>query len=499
MGARERLVVGLIIGIGMAFGAVGCGDSGGGTCDEAPVCPGDTIEVERCPPGSTCSQVEACDTRITCLYVDAGSDAGSGDVDGEGGFDGEDSAGSEGSDGESVDGEGDVEAEGPTHYGGEHPDREGDGWERPTEMVWTEIGGGSDYARKICDPPAGAARANSKSGLLSALESAGDGDVVWVPGSATIDLTGEYEIEISEGVTLASDRGCGGSEGAKLVHTSGSRTEAMFTLRQDARITGFEIRGYAYDQRDPSFTPAPRSATLAYGLHIRGDRGEVDNNHVTSFVGKCIVASNGAKNIWVHHNRIDWCHRLGYGYGLSFGSDVEGLAEFNRFDNFRHAIVGVGTADCMYEARYNVAGPYRQNHTFDMHGAGGVGGKRMLIHHNTFLGKWTYHAGGNCVQAQPYVDVRATPDEPVQVHDNWMVDQDQQWVIEVVDDEYDASNNQIGTSEPDCGVGAPRRGCSEFAPPGPPPENAEYDGYRSFGSYNVEQGDDGDPCLEPPL
>lgn len=490
-----------------AVGSASCQQQN--VCAAQPACPSDSKRVESCPSEAECFTVSTCGSTITCAETDdAGTtppDSSTADTlsttdararDGNA----TDGSGDDGSttdaDADRTDGS-DPDESGPVHYGGDHPAREGGGWERPESMIWTEIGGGAGYGMKICEAPTSATLASSKDQLLSALAEVESGETVWVPGSAEIDLTGEFNVEIPAGVTLASDRGCDGSDGALLLHTTAERAEPMLLLGEEARVTGFEIRGYAYSKRDQSYTPAPRDETLGYGIQLAGDGAEIDNNHVTSFVGKCIT-TGGASNAWIHHNRIDWCHRLGYGYGVSMGSTSNALIEFNRIDNTRHAIAAAGSENCFYEARYNVAGPYRQNHTFDMHGSGGVGGKRMLVHHNTFLGRYSYESGGNCTGGQPYVDVREVPDEPLQIENNWMVDQIEEYAISVEGDKYDAVDNHIDSSEPDCEIGAPRRGCPQFAPPGEPPSDPEYDGYRSF-EYNVVTGpDDGDPCLEPP-
>lgn len=83
---------------------------------------------------------------------------------------------------------------------------DGLGWEKPESISYQEIGGGSAYAGKICEPPTGAEVVTSKSGMLNALSSASSGDTVYVEGGSEIDMTGETNVEIPREVNLASNR-----------------------------------------------------------------------------------------------------------------------------------------------------------------------------------------------------------------------------------------------------------------------------------------------------
>lgn len=84
----------------------------------------------------------------------------------------------------------------------------------------SEVGGGAEYDHDVTESDATAV-VNTKSGLNTELANASSGDVVWVDSDATIDMTGEELIMIPSGVTLASGRGIGGSQGA-LLHVKSS-------------------------------------------------------------------------------------------------------------------------------------------------------------------------------------------------------------------------------------------------------------------------------------
>ncbi|GAH07976.1 unnamed protein product, partial [marine sediment metagenome] len=66
------------------------------------------------------------------------------------------------------------------------------------------IGGGPGYSDTITTYDY---YITNKAELLNALSSAGSGDIIYVADNAEIDLTGEQDLYIPAGVTLASGRG----------------------------------------------------------------------------------------------------------------------------------------------------------------------------------------------------------------------------------------------------------------------------------------------------
>jgi hypothetical protein len=154
------------------------------------------------------------------------------------------------------------DAGGTVHYGGGWPARLDDehGWARPDRTTHAEVGGGRGYGRRIAEPPAGAVVAADRREFLDALDAVPEGGTIWVPGSATIDLSGLQDLDVPRGVTLASDRGVDGSDGGLLqapaMPQNGEPNDygVTFLFRitsDDVRVTGLRIRGPRHRSEGP--------------------------------------------------------------------------------------------------------------------------------------------------------------------------------------------------------------------------------------------------------
>src|SRR5690606_18234405 len=85
-------------------------------------------------------------------------------------------------------------------------------------------------------------------GLLQALSEAKAGQVIFVNGNAVLDLTTriyieQLVVEIPPGVTLASNRGADGSEGALICSDTLDTRVMMRALGPGVRITGIRLQG----------------------------------------------------------------------------------------------------------------------------------------------------------------------------------------------------------------------------------------------------------------
>jgi hypothetical protein len=107
------------------------------------------------------------------------------------------------------------------------------------------IGGGTGYTKIITK---GDYTVKDLDALLAALSKAKAGQIVFIPGETIIDLTARVYIdqlvlEVPKGVTLAGDRGRGGSKGA-LLTSDALKTPIMIRAGgPDVRITGLRIQG----------------------------------------------------------------------------------------------------------------------------------------------------------------------------------------------------------------------------------------------------------------
>ena len=293
------------------------------------------------------------------------------------------------------------------------------------------IGGGPGYVS-----PHGYSQAaadyvvTTAAGLKSALAAAGSGDVVWVPGSAVIDISGQSgSLTVPAGVALASDRGTDGSPGGLI--KSGSRGGVIFKRKSNSVVSGLRFQG-------------TNSAGSAWVLQSSGSlHTEVENCELANGGGGGVgfsddnipwnsdwVTGADQKHHWVHHCCIHGFSQSGMGYGVwVFNSGV--LIECNVIGNCRHLVMGQRTSfssygyDTNYEARYNDFQNSSSNTQVDCHGgndttAGGWGpspaavpgdhtGGTLKIHHNTFSNN----------NGRLNVGIRGIPGTTCDVYHNW--------------------------------------------------------------------------------
>ena len=265
------------------------------------------------------------------------------------------------------------------------------------------IGGGEGYQPIFTS---GDFTVTSKEELLAALKQAKPGQVIFFPGGAEIDLTGQRGVGIPAGVTLAGTRGLNGSPGARIFTTLRQSHTLMATRGDEIRLTGLRFEG--------AFGGTERVADHSSFLSISHYGAEVDNCEIYNFNTAGISVGTGAIRVHIHHNHLHHIQRSGYGYPVSTSSsDLRVIA--NRFDHCRHAIASSGSPGSGYEAAWNLVGPNETSHSFDMHGgrdrgdSTDIAGDWMHVHHNTFLSK------------QRAVVIRGVPSQGALIHNNWFV------------------------------------------------------------------------------
>ena len=286
------------------------------------------------------------------------------------------------------------------------------------------IGGGPGYFAGVTT---GDHVVTTLDGLIEALAAAGPGEIVFLPGDAVIDCTArilvdELVLELSEGVTLASDRGRDGSPGA-LIFSDTLQTRPLIRVTgSDARVTGLRLRGPDPERRLDHHRRSFREERgrdyyykfpVSDGVECAHDRLEVDDCELAGWSHSAIHLKGGTghhvHHCFIHHNQYQ-----GLGYGICHDVSVS-LIERNLFDWNRHSIAGTGRPGSGYEARHNVERGTSLSHCFDMHGGRdrkdgtNVAGTWMKVTRNTFL--CPRHA----------VVVRGEPEEEVRVEGNWFV------------------------------------------------------------------------------
>ena len=286
------------------------------------------------------------------------------------------------------------------------------------------IGGGKGYQNIITS---GDYTVDSLESLIDALAKAKAGQVVFIPGDKIIDMTtfiyiDKIMLNIPEGVTLASDRGENGSEGA-LITSDSLDTPGMILINgANVRISGIRLQGpnpkRYLDHHKRAFGPGGPGHPYYYkfptsnGINCKFSDLEVDNCIITAFsrAGISLQAGTGHH---IHHNLIHRCQYNGLGYGVSHDK-ASSTIEFNHFNENKHSLAGTGSPGCGYIARNNVELGISLEHNFDMHGGRdrkdntNIAGTTMEIYNNTFLGP---------LRA---VVIRGVPQDKCDVHHNWM-------------------------------------------------------------------------------
>ena len=304
--------------------------------------------------------------------------------------------------------------------------------------------------------------AGSREELQSALDMASKGDVVWIPGDATIDALGPKPDEkgsyygrtpfvVPAGVTVASDRGQDGSEGAALVKERPDRAATFRVVGDGARVTGLRFIGperefWSYEERGiegnvydvgVSFGVWLEGPSDYSGDPVSGDTEsltdiEVDNCYFAGFIYNCVrvgglswIGSARATNTYLHHNDFVDTPSPSLGYGITVLKG-ETFAEFNYFDNNRHAVAGHGGASKSdYVLTNNLFGPRTRSHVIDCHGGEldgydhPVAGKRLEITNNVVLATRNHDGPGTWTSGGSIVDIRGIPLEQAEISHNW--------------------------------------------------------------------------------
>jgi hypothetical protein len=234
--------------------------------------------------------------------------------------------------------------------------------------------------------------ARARSQLTSAV---GESEAtIWIPGDATIDMTGASQVEIADNVTIASNRNLNGGTGG-LIRTTDQQNVGVFTTKHEDvsfRVTGVRLKGSRTDRFDPREHGRSEYDFAVTGFRAYGQSVIVDNCEVFGWTSAGFIP--GTKSTptrgWFHHNAMhhNRMEHLGYPMDLYNG---EHLIEWNYFDYNRHSIAGFGRRKNGYEARFNVVGPHSIQHAFDMHYLGEnlgtsnrMAGTFTNVHHNVF-------------------------------------------------------------------------------------------------------------------
>ncbi|HRH30570.1 MAG TPA: PKD domain-containing protein [Candidatus Paceibacterota bacterium] len=289
---------------------------------------------------------------------------------------------------------------------------EGENFSSKLNPTGNPIGGGECYTNIVNKDNADFI-VSSKQALKEALFNAVSGQIIYVEDNAVIDLTGEKNLVIPGGVTLASGRGLNGSNGALLFSNSffpEQEFSALFITGGDnIRITGLRLRGPNPDILDhgyPATGVANAIRSLNYGL-------EVDNNEIFAW-DKWAVWLYRLNGAHVHHNFFHENIREGYGYSVWVGGagnevNASALIEANIFRGCRHCVASSGHENS-WEARYNILLKRQLFINFDRHNNSSLenelGGKNTTLFRNLFLTTQLHFGFANPLNQNGFVSIR---------------------------------------------------------------------------------------------
>jgi len=226
----------------------------------------------------------------------------------------------------------------------------------------------------------------TKSELISALASAGPGEIVIVQQFAKIDLSGEPPVGIPAGVTLLSRSALLFSD--EIVTTTVA--PMLQSLGPNVKVAGLRLRGPTTGVIQAEVEANPNLPDSEC-IRVNHPDVQVGNCEIWGWSHAGVRLDAGAVDAYIHHNNIHHCQRWGLGYGI-WVDGVHPLIEANDFDWGRHAIAGSGVTGTGYEIRYNTFGKNFYHNPIDMHDGGssgrpdpGVGGSLLLIHDNLIL------------------------------------------------------------------------------------------------------------------
>ena len=260
--------------------------------------------------------------------------------------------------------------------------------------------------------------ATSATSLEDALAEAKPGAVVFVPGAIRLDLSGRPALRIPPGVTLASDRAVGSSQGGRLYTNDPGAT--LLIAGKNSRIAGLDLMGpdpgartYQLERlRAERGKDGYYEIPTSIGILVEGSGVVVENCEVWAFGRSGVEIAPGARAVVVRHCFLHHNQRFGLGYGI-YVDRGDLVAVANLFDWYRHCVAGSGRSGTSYEAGYNIMLPNASGHAFDMHGGRDrddgtdLAGTRIQIYHNIV----------EAVQF-PAVVIRGTPEQPVEVYEN---------------------------------------------------------------------------------
>lgn len=305
--------------------------------------------------------------------------------------------------------------------------------------------------------------ATDRSSLIKAVRT--PGATVWIPQTATIDMTGVVGVPVAPNVTIASNRllnngggasnsgqyrrgGSNSGQNRRGGSNSGRNRRGGSNSSQDnqkggviktdeydkgiflndtggCRITGLRLQGPRMDNFKPEGGADNVEEYSSLGFNFQGQTAIIDHCEVAgwTFAGIALGAKTKYTQGWIHHNNMHHNQMEHLGYPMELYNGLH-LIEWNYFNYNRHSIAGFGYPTSGYEARFNTVGANAILHSFDMHHLGEnlddykgsdfgrVAGSFVNIHHNVFE-----------LTSYPAFSIQGIPQRYARFCNNWCAEQ----------------------------------------------------------------------------
>lgn len=277
--------------------------------------------------------------------------------------------------------------------------------------------------------------------LLSAINAAKSGTVIYVKDNSVIDLSLYKNINVPEGLTIMGNRGVNNSKGP-LIFTRSHGVHPLFEVTGDnVTFSGLRIRGadgeklfknrsafsgkskkQQKDQYLELYNKNMYATSVSTAIATRYNNLLIENCELYQWTHTAVELKKGAKNAVVRYNYIHHNQRFGLGYGVKI-DQAEANIIANLFNYNRHSIASTGRSGSIYVAHYNI---FKEggNETWavDMHGSkdwsvkGNLAGEYLEVKNNTFYLKGAARA----------VVVRGVPSKESLIADNEIIFLDDQ-------------------------------------------------------------------------
>lgn len=315
------------------------------------------------------------------------------------------------------------------------------------------IAGGKGYSK---NKTSGDYFASTKDELLSALSIAQAGETIIIKPGTQIDLSGQTNIRIPTGVTLAGNRGENEAAGPLLFTNSMPANGVLFQLLGDVRVSGLRIRGPS--SSFSMIAPSDQSLSLI-AITANEPNIEIDNCEISHFDRGGIEIYPDGENIHIHHNYL---HDIqAYPVIVLDRSRLPILIEANIIEWIWHATAGSGYPGTGYEARFNVFIrkaipsfwlPYGGDHAIDMHPYLPIlqdrnyrlAGESMSIHHNTFISD---AQNDPSVADAPDIKIRGIPSVLAEIYNNRFLNVNPSQAVSHYEGNVWVYNNLYGSAE----------------------------------------------------